>query len=960
MADKSAPPAAPQIVLRDDTDGTAWAYSPADVPKGLALGLRHETPDEVKDRELRKWANDNPTLALAAAGARTLSFGATGLANSKEQAALKEAHPVLNSIGEFGSMLIPFAGEMGLASKAAKILSESAAVRNSAKVIDTVAKGTGLPMAGAAKVGGAVGKAIGGGAAAGVGRRALGTAAGLATESELYNIGANLGEAALGDEDLTADRLLAHSGTALALGAGLGFGGSLLASGVKAGASAALGQIDRMQRFISEELPKAGEQVSAAEAAKAAYTDAASAVSGMPKEKIDPFVADAFTPEGMARRERITQPITPEEQDKIIGAMFDDARKLYKQTKKNVSQTGYEQVVPAIVKRDLQRGIAADELQRVQEVFGGLHELSGRMSALPEEFDRSMASTYRRQLNEMNEAIFGRAENMAAGDGGRLGLKRADELFNKMLSFRQRLDGEILYGSTYRAASPAARKTSDLLKIARDDIAGTLRNPAVFGDAAALYAKQDAIYTRLMQAAGPKSEFMARFMTRGKIDSTKIKTFSNQVGTAGGTSRMEAFDEFLAAMRDINTQLADLADHVDVAFDRGAMDKLHTKLSKTRDLAGERLRESALIKQSAAYGTTGVDAVAKRALGSAAGAVVGGVLGGPVGAVAGAALQHGYNMLKDPVLAGRTLLTLEKINAKVDSRVGQTIKSFLGSATQAGKTAAKTVKSAAKSTASTTEKLTAPTSVFAMHHVLADHDLPTVRGDERDSVRMRDFRQLEALLTSLVTNPERAYDRYDQAFKVFRDAAPKLTDRLIQKQLESAQFLFSKLPKNPSAGKTLNDAINDWRPSDQDLAKFERYVKAANDPLSVLDDMQHGAITREGVDTLRTLYPSLYSSIQEHVLDNLANLQRRVPYTQRLNLSLLLNAPVDPSVTPAFVATMQGFYQGGVQSQVQGQQGGIAKAHGTGGSAIKPSALKSFNKASTLTTPQRIQFKSAL
>ncbi len=69
--------------------------------------------------------------------------------------------------------------------------------------------------------------------------KAAAKALGTAGELEAYNIANNIDESALGDHELTAQQLLANSGSALAIGGGLGFLMPVASKAINAGAGKA-------------------------------------------------------------------------------------------------------------------------------------------------------------------------------------------------------------------------------------------------------------------------------------------------------------------------------------------------------------------------------------------------------------------------------------------------------------------------------------------------------------------------------------------------------------------------------------------------------------------------------------------------------------------------------------------------------------------------------------------------
>jgi hypothetical protein len=74
-------------------------------------------------------------------------------------------------------------------------------------------------------------------------------------------------------------------------------------------------------------------------------------------------------------------------------------------------------------------------------------------------------------------------------------------------------------------------------------------------------------------------------------------------------------------------------------------------------------------------------------------------------------------------------------------------------------------------------------------------------------------------------------------------------------------------------------------------ARFLRYAKAVDDPLSVLGDLEKGRLSREGVEALKSVYPGLYGELQGHVIAGLAERKQPLTYQQETALSVLLGVP---------------------------------------------------------------------
>jgi hypothetical protein len=150
-----------------------------------------------------------------------------------------------------------------------------------------------------------------------------------------------------------------------------------------------------------------------------------------------------------------------------------------------------------------------------------------------------------------------------------------------------------------------------------------------------------------------------------------------------------------------------------------------------------------------------------------------------------------------------------------------------------------------------------------------------------------------------------AIDTIHSNIKPIAEVAPKTTEALASKALIAAKFLQSKAPQNPYSSFALFQGSKKWHPSDAELAKFERYTQAVDHPMSVLKDLNNGVMSPEGAETLKVVYPALYGEIVETVTEQITEHGKDIPYNKKSQLSLLLGTPLDPTMTPEFIAAMQ-------------------------------------------------------
>jgi len=122
-------------------------------------------------------------------------------------------------------------------------------------------------------------------------------------------------------------------------------------------------------------------------------------------------------------------------------------------------------------------------------------------------------------------------------------------------------------------------------------------------------------------------------------------------------------------------------------------------------------------------------------------------------------------------------------------------------------------------------------------------------------------------------------------------------------------------------------------------------VRAATDPLSVLDDMKHGTLSKEAVDAVKELYPKLYEDMQRKVLAHLADPKKRkaMSYEDRIRVGMLLDVQADRTQDPAFISAVQ-------ETHAQEARPPPERAAGGGGAAT-------VLAQQTQTTSERIEAK---
>ncbi len=171
--------------------------------------------------------------------------------------------------------------------------------------------------------------------------------------------------------------------------------------------------------------------------------------------------------------------------------------------------------------------------------------------------------------------------------------------------------------------------------------------------------------------------------------------------------------------------------------------------------------------------------------------------------------------------------------------------------------------------------------------------------------RAKKLMELTEKSSTLVSNPEAMTNQVARIISpLSQNGAPNIAGALGAKYNDAMAYVFSQAPKPPRPQSPFAKQY-DWKPSDAQLAAFEQKMQTVLDPFSVFDDLARGTLTKNHVEALKKVYPKLFEKIQERVQKEIISGVKPVPYQQRIKLSLLLQAPMDISVSPQNILNYQ-------------------------------------------------------
>lgn len=174
---------------------------------------------------------------------------------------------------------------------------------------------------------------------------------------------------------------------------------------------------------------------------------------------------------------------------------------------------------------------------------------------------------------------------------------------------------------------------------------------------------------------------------------------------------------------------------------------------------------------------------------------------------------------------------------------------------------------------------------------------------ERPKNKEQGLDNIQKNIQKLNLSPEVNHDLLINRLSSMTKSAPKSAAKAHETFLRSIKFLDSKIPK-----KFETSPLRVHKPrkvSSLEMSKFERYLQAVDAPLTVFQDMKAGTLTREHVEALQAVYPSIYARLQESSMDYIAKQGQDLSYQKRLILGTLLNIPADASLEPQNIAGLQ-------------------------------------------------------
>jgi hypothetical protein len=851
--------------------------------------LRLSTPEETQERELQREYGDSAGTAFGEGVLRELTFGASdyvipevasrfrlseGLSEAdrrierirvragarqavRERRARNENAATFGEItGSIAPLLIPGGGALRPLSGVGRALRGATAIpRGSAMIGDAIASGVTRFVAGQTP---------------GLGRRVLARGIGMGTggavEGSIAGVRQVLTEDALGEADLTAERVLAGGGLGALFGGGAGvlFGGgsALLGEGMRSAFRGGRQLLSQTGETLSRAWQsRTGRELrpGVAELVADGYARASSFVSGADQDTLRRFVD--VGPEGRRVRELVRR--GDEVLEEGTRRIRSDLTAL-EEVSAHVQDFARGRLKRQPIARTIRTDTINEQLQAAQNAIGRSQSLADDILANPHIYSgaggvaqgRALATAVRGYGDDLANAMARAADDPAEASA---------DIFIA-LDRMKRTIGQ-LQG---RTRDPEAQRV--LRDLYESEFRPLLENEAVWGaPVATMQRETNAAWTRyLTRRADFERQFLAEgerdvvdgFRRLSEGDPAKLRAFLGRVGSASNDRADETFREVL----DAQSHLSDaVVKHFDVPEDlarsaggaRAGLDRIRRTLAEVTESA-ETLNQY-------------------RSL-SSAGSVERAIIGGDIGtSIAGAPGALVAGALFNPGQAIRVLSVLDRMQQETSSKIVESVRGFLG----------RTVKSGREATARVGR---------GAGRIVRRAPAVTVRAYQ-DKIRE---------INSATSDPKMLAQRLGEGTRSISGDAPRVQQNIQTTAVRAMQYLQSQIPpQNRAAHARLFPQREPRAPAHGEMVRFMRAVHAVEEPLSILDELAARRLRRASVDAVRAVYPRLYQQIVTEMTRELAASEREPSYQDRLALGILFGVPTDPSLRPAFIATIQ-------------------------------------------------------
>jgi DNA-binding ferritin-like protein (Dps family) len=187
-------------------------------------------------------------------------------------------------------------------------------------------------------------------------------------------------------------------------------------------------------------------------------------------------------------------------------------------------------------------------------------------------------------------------------------------------------------------------------------------------------------------------------------------------------------------------------------------------------------------------------------------------------------------------------------------------------------------------------------------------------GDTSGLSHQQQYDKLTASIIQAASDTSVTAQRVGHIAQPFASTSYNLAALVTQKKLGALNYLSSQIPKNPNPPKPFQ--VNDWKPTKQQQQNFLNTVAVVANPMVVMQHYQDGSLTPADRDTLRAVYPKIYSQMVNKIMISAYDPNGpKLDHAQRMKISMFTGIDIDHALANI------GAYQQALQPTGQQPQG---------------------------------------
>lgn len=167
------------------------------------------------------------------------------------------------------------------------------------------------------------------------------------------------------------------------------------------------------------------------------------------------------------------------------------------------------------------------------------------------------------------------------------------------------------------------------------------------------------------------------------------------------------------------------------------------------------------------------------------------------------------------------------------------------------------------------------------------------------------YRKAEALVEKL-QDPKALQQFVERRIGLLTSEAPMFATSYATRVATAVHYLQSQMPKDRPPENMLQAHLEKPRaPNDMELARFARVLHAIDKPMEILDLMGRNRLSRDAVQAVKAVYPGIYQEMRDKLIENVGKAKKPLSYDKLLQLGIMFDAPLLPSMDPKAVNAFQ-------------------------------------------------------